>query len=69
VCVCVCVCTYIPVHPDTTVVVKDIGDLRFVFLCRTVLGTFIQVGAHRKTQLGNPSEAVFAAGVWTKLLS
>ena len=37
------------------------GELRFVFLCRSVLGVFVQVGSQRTQQL-HSGEAVFAAG-------
>ena len=39
----------------------DIDDLRFVFVCRAVLGVFLQVGEDRNCQL-NSTEPVFSAG-------
>ena len=39
----------------------DIDDLRFVFVCRAVLGVFLQVGEDRSCQL-NSTEPVFSAG-------
>lgn len=45
----------------TTALPRDFGQMNFIFVTRTVLGVFLQVGANRKTQLRS-SDPVFAAG-------
>eukprot|EP00966_Prymnesium_polylepis_P105725 2448719-Prymnesium_polylepis.1 len=40
---------------------KDVGELRCVFVSRSILGVFLQVGADRKLQLRSDAP-VFAAG-------